>query len=148
MAADTTAINADGVLSRLKDKGYRITAQRQAMVENLVEASKALTAFEIWETLNVQYKDISLDTVYRNLHVLVDLGALIPINAMGKESVRYELVYTSHHHHIVCVKCGQTQCIDYCPIDPDLVIMLKKHGYELEPHNLEQFGVCRCCNAS
>ncbi len=144
----TGPLSAVAVVDRLKDKGYRITAQRQAMVEQLVESGKALSAFEIWEKLRVQYKDISLDTVYRNLHVLVDLGALIPINAMGKESVRYELVYTRHHHHIVCVKCGQTQCIDYCPVDPNLIIMLKTHGYELVRHNLELFGVCRQCNIS
>ncbi len=148
MAADNNAINAAAVLSRLKDKGYRITAQRQAMVAALLEAKKALSAFEIWEKLKVQYQDISLDTVYRNLHVLVDLGALVPINAMGKDSVRYELVYTSHHHHIVCVKCGQTQCIEYCPIDPQFIVMLKMHGYELVRHNLELFGVCSCCRAS
>lgn len=144
----TDPLIALDVVNRLKDKGYRITAQRQAMVEQLVESNQALSAFEIWEKLKVQYKDISLDTVYRNLHVLVDLGALIPIKAMGKESVRYELVYSSHHHHIVCVKCGQTQCIDYCPIDPRLIIMLKTHGYELVRHNLELFGICQQCNIS
>ncbi|SMC82287.1 Fur family transcriptional regulator [Sporomusa malonica] len=147
MTGDNT-INAVAVVSRLKDKGYRITAQRQAMVEKLIESDKALSAYEIWEALKVQYSDISLDTVYRNLHVLVDLGALIPINAMGKESVRYELVCTNHHHHIVCVKCGKSQCLDYCPIDPQFLILLKNHGYELVRHNLELFGVCRQCNAS
>lgn len=144
-----TAINAAGtitVVNRLKEKGYRITGQRQALVEQLVESEEPLSAFEIWERLRIQYKDISLDTVYRNLHVLVDLGALIPINAMGKEGVRYELVYTSHHHHIVCVKCGQTQCIDYCPVDLQLISVLKTHGYELVRHNLQLFGVCRQCN--
>jgi Fe2+ or Zn2+ uptake regulation protein len=144
----TSAINAVAVVSQLKDKGYRITAQRQAMVEMLIEADKPLSASEIWEKLKMRYRGISLDTVYRNLHVLVDLGALIPINAMGKDSVRYELVYTSHHHHIVCVKCGKSQCIDYCPIEPQLIIMLKNHGYELVRHNLELFGVCHQCSAS
>lgn len=142
------AIDTVAVVSRLKDKGYRITAQRQAMVETLIEADKALTAYEIWQALTVQYPDISLDTVYRNLHVLVDLGALHPITAMGKESVRYELVCSNHHHHIVCVKCGKSQCLDYCPIDPQFLILLKKHGYELVRHNLELFGVCRQCGAS
>ncbi|MDF2571864.1 MAG: hypothetical protein K0R55_3468, partial [Sporomusa sp.] len=32
-----SAINAAAVVSRLKDKGYRITAQRQAMVEKLIK---------------------------------------------------------------------------------------------------------------
>lgn len=144
----SSAISAVAVVNRLKDKGYRITAQRQAMVEKLVEAGRPLTAFEVWEKIKLQYSDISLDTVYRNLHVLVDLGALIPINGVGKERVRYEVVYKAHHHHIVCVKCGQTQCIDYCPIDPQFITMLKTHGYELVRHNLELFGLCRRCGAS
>lgn len=147
MTVDNTA-TVMAVLNRLKNKGYRITAQRQALITQLVESGQALSAFEIWEKLKVQYRDISLDTVYRNLHVLVDLEALTPINALGKESVRYELVDTSHHHHIVCVKCGQTQCIEYCPIDPQFMDMLQTHGYELVRHNLELFGVCRQCNLS
>jgi Fe2+ or Zn2+ uptake regulation protein len=135
------------ILSELRTKGYRITPQRRLLIEILLESTKALTAAEVWQLVRIRYADISLDTVYRNLNVLTDIGIIIPITGNGKDGARYELLSSAkHHHHIVCVKCGVAQCLDYCPIDPQFLMLLYSHGYQLLRHNIELYGVCAACD--
>lgn len=134
------------ILAALREKGYRITPQRQIIVKKIVGAEKFLTAAEIWQLVRTQHKDIGLDTVYRNINILISLGVLTPIEGIGKEGIRYELADRSHHHHIVCVKCGRAVCLDYCPINEKFLALLKDSGFELLRHNVELYGLCAQCN--
>ncbi|CUH96211.1 hypothetical protein P22_2300 [Propionispora sp. 2/2-37] len=133
------------IIARLKEQGYRLTSQRKAIVLRVTEAAEPLTAILIWQSVRQEYPNISLDTVYRNLNVLAEMGILIPIGSAGKDGVRYELVHSAHHHHIVCVKCGQSRCIDYCPVNQDLLDIVHASGYDLIRHTVEFFGVCAVC---
>ena len=133
------------VMNQLKEKGYRITPQRRVIVEKIVQTAGLLTAAEIWNLVRNEYSDIGLDTIYRNINMLTDIGVLIPIAGTGKDRTRYELAHENHHHHVVCAKCGQAVCIDYCPINQQFIEMLRMNGYELIRHNIELLGLCLEC---
>lgn len=136
----------EDIISKLKEKGYRITPQRRTILDAIFNAEEALTASEICEQVRQQYPDVGLDTIYRNINVLVELGFLIPIVGAGKNGARYELAPANHHHHhIICLRCGEARCLDFCPIDPQFLTMLRNHGYELVRHNVELFGLCANC---
>lgn len=135
------------VMKQLKDKGYRITPQRRVIIEKIVHTAGLLTAAEIWNLVRQEYNDIGLDTIYRNISMLTEMGILIPISGTGKESTRYELAHANHHHHVVCVKCGEAVCIDYCPINQEFIEMLRMNGYELIRHNVELLGLCSDCKS-
>jgi len=135
------------IVIKLKEKGYRITPQRRVIVEKIVHTSGMLTVAEIWKLVRDEYSDIGLDTIYRNVNTLEELGVLTPISGTGNDSTRYELVHAKqqHHHHVVCIKCGQAVCIDYCPINHEFIDMLHLKGYELIRHNVELLGLCSGC---
>lgn len=133
------------VMAKLKEKGYRITAQRRVIVEKIVQTAGLLTVAEVWNLVRDEYSDIGLDTIYRNINVLTEIGVLTPITGVGNDSTRYELVHATHHHHVVCIKCGQAVCIDYCPINQEFIDMLRLKGYELIRHNVELLGICTEC---
>ncbi len=135
------------VMNKLKEKGYRITPQRRVIVEKIVKTAGLLTVAEIWKLVQDEYNEVGLDTIYRNINMLTEIGVLVPITGIGNDSTRYELVYANHHHHVVCIKCGQAICIDYCPIDQAFVAMLREKGYELIRHNVELLGLCAECKA-
>ncbi len=136
------------VVAKLKEKGYRITPQRRVIVEKIVQTAGLLTVAEIWKLVRDEYNDIGLDTIYRNINMLTEIGVLTPIVGTGNDSTRYEVVYANnHHHHVVCIKCGQAVCIYYCPINQEFITMVRQKGYELIRHNVELLGLCMECKA-
>ena len=133
------------VITKLKEEGYRITPQRRIIVEKIIQTAGLLTVAEIWKLVRDEYNDIGLDTIYRNINMLTEIGVLTPINGTGNESTRYEVVHANHHHHVVCIKCGKAVCVDYCPINQEFIAMLRAQGYELVRHNVELLGLCTDC---
>lgn len=133
------------IKTKLKALGYKMTPQRQAIIDCLTLPGPILTAFEVWERVRVKHAEISLDTVYRNLNMLVEVGVLTPIAGVGKDGARYELIHKAHHHHIVCLDCGKATCIEVCPINPHFLETVKEQGYDLIKHNVELFGLCHTC---
>lgn len=134
----------DKIIQELKLKGYRITPQRKIMIATLVQSDRALSAAEVYDFVRQECPQVSLDTVYRNINVLVQIGVLMPISGLGNDSVKYEF-NDNHHHHIVCVDCGRIQCLDFCPVDRHLANMIADKGYQLISHNMELYGLCETC---
>ena len=61
----------------LKNKGYKLTPQRRAIVDTIVESEgKHLTAEEIYDEVKKSCPEIGLATVYRTILLLEDIGIL------------------------------------------------------------------------
>jgi Fe2+ or Zn2+ uptake regulation protein len=131
-------------IQQLKQHGYKITPQRRAIIEALAEAPLAPKASEIWEKIRQKYPDISLDTVYRNLTLLVDLGMVQQIYLRGKETSRFE-VNIPHHHHLICLKCGCYYCLEGCLVNEQNLKTAKQRGFTVIGHALELYGYCLTC---
>ena len=58
---------------------------------------------------------VSLDTVYRTLWMLNDLG-LITTLGPRRGSVRFDANLGTHHHY-VCVRCGLTRDFESAELD-------------------------------
>lgn len=61
---------------------------------------------EVYETVRGKLPTVSLDTVYRTLWKLSELGLINPVNSSG-DKVRFD-AGTRRHHHFVCARCGST----------------------------------------
>lgn len=85
-----------------------------------------------------------LVTVYRTLDLFTQLG-LVQKTQFGDQTVRYELVgATGHHHHLVCEQCGS---IEDVPLDEQMLLgqVGKKSKFQVTRHVLEFFGRCVKC---
>ena len=59
----------------------------------------------------------------------------------------YELVQLGHHHHhAICLKCGKTCCLEYCPIIDTEAEKATENGFIVTSHALQFFGYCRECD--
>jgi Fur family transcriptional regulator, peroxide stress response regulator len=103
-------------------------------------------AHEIYRRVHKKLPRISLATVYRNLHSLVEDGKIRTLLLDG-QAARFD-PETSEHDHFVCEKCGRVvdlflrrraRQVDLTP--------LAKHGYVVTTHNLTVHGMCRACAA-
>lgn len=85
----------------------------------------------------------SLDTVYRTLWMLGDMGLVSTLGARRK-SVRFD-ANPKKHHHYVCVRCGLTRDFESDELHAlCLPGTVKVFGSVLSTH-IEVRGVCERC---
>jgi len=132
------------LLAHLKAKGYKLTQQRQQIMDVLLQGKTRLTAQEIFRQLKERNLSVSLDTVYRNLRLLTAIGIVQQISLQS--GAVYELVQEEHHHHLVCVDCEKIVCISSCPaMQAYLKDADDATGFDILGHNLELYGRCDDC---
>ncbi len=84
--------------------GIRLTAQRLEIFRLVAGSGQHPTAEDIYSKLHKKIPTVSLDTVYRTLHTLAELGLVRPLSPRS-EGVRYD-PNPLRHHHFVCIECG------------------------------------------
>ncbi|MBT9166859.1 MAG: Zinc-specific metallo-regulatory protein [Syntrophomonadaceae bacterium] len=137
-------MKAPVLLSLLKEKGYKLTAQRQAILAALRHLGERASAKEIYTELRKEKSVISLDTVYRNLRLLAEIGIVQQI--LLQSGTVFELTDDSHHHHhLVCVDCEKVVCISYCPESCAYTEQAKLAGFDVLGHLFEVYGRCTDC---
>ena len=136
------------ILKKLRANGCKITPQRRAVIEALLTFDRFPTALEVFNRIRRVSPDIGLDTVYRNLNLLVGIGVVNQISLPGKDVKVFELSPDGHHHHLVCLGCGQAACLDYCPVDEQSLQKAAGSRFQIVGHSLELYGYCRECKAT
>jgi Fur family transcriptional regulator, peroxide stress response regulator len=109
-------MNASDKLAHFKTvcrkSGLKVTLQRTEVYRALLETPDHPPVEAVADRVRRAHPEISLDTVYRTLHTLKDIGlALTFYDADGKS--RYD-GSTHRHGHFVCRRCGNVIDIDKC----------------------------------
>lgn len=131
------------LIDRLRDRGWRLTAQRRVIAEAMTGDHVHLAADEVLDRARAQLPEVSLATVYNTLNELVSLGELREFtHADGRK--RYDPNVDEGHHHLVCVDCGRM--LDVVTDDPRLVAD-QRHGFELVDVDVTFRGRCPDCVA-
>ncbi|PHA02816.1 transcriptional repressor [Bacillus pseudomycoides] len=131
-------------LEMLKNTGVRITPQRHAILEYLVESMTHPTADEIYKALEGKFPNMSVATVYNNLRVFKEVG-LVKELTYGDASSRFDYV-TSQHYHVICETCGKIVDFPYAGLEKIEDEAAKATGFVINSHRLEIYGVCQECN--
>lgn len=97
----------------LRERGFRLTEQRRAIIDVIAAQDGHLTAEEIYEQAHRLNPQISLATVYRTLGVLKEIGVIEQhFVSPGHERAHFEAAHpepptTSGHSHFHCTRCGR-----------------------------------------
>jgi Fur family peroxide stress response transcriptional regulator len=132
-------------LDTLKETGVRITPQRHAILEYLINSLSHPTADEIYKALEGKFPNMSVATVYNNLRVFREVG-LVKELTYGDASSRFDFV-TTDHYHVICESCGKIVDFHYPGLDE--VEQLASHvtGFHINHHRLEIYGTCPGCTS-
>ncbi|MCC5889588.1 MAG: transcriptional repressor [Alkalibacterium sp.] len=132
-------------IERLKFNNIRITPQRHAILEYLIDQDSHPTADEIYRALEDRFPSMSVATVYNNLRLFTELG-LVKEMMYGDHSSRFDFASTEHYHAI-CSKCGKIEDIYYPGLDDVEVVASNLTGFTVDSHRLEIYGLCPNCQA-
>ncbi len=140
-------MTVDEILQRMKKMGCKLTPQRRMIVEALLETEVEMTADEIYQKVRTAYPEVGLDTIYRNLRLLVKLNVVDEVKLPGKLA-QYSLNRRHHAHELVCVECGREIPLGHCPIKELEAVAREQHGFVISSHRIELFGYCPACAAN
>jgi Fur family ferric uptake transcriptional regulator len=127
----------------LKGTAYRMTRQREVILEEIRRAKLHPSADEVYELVRQRLPRISLGTVYRNLEILSEIGEIQKLE-LGGDLKRFDW-NPKKHYHIRCLNCGR---VDDAPIAPLKRIEDELYGatvYTIFGHRLVFEGLCPTC---
>lgn len=126
----------------LKERGFKYTGKRELMLHIFSREGRYLSAKDVLEHMQLEYPQLSFDTVYRNVTLLHDLNILEVTEMGGERLYRISCAGEDHHHHLICTECGKTEKIDVCPMN---AMFGKPEGFKITGHKFEIYGVCDGC---
>jgi len=126
-----------------RNAGLKITHQRTEIFREVALRLDHPDADGIYHSIHKRLPMISLDTIYRTLWLLKDLG-LIKTLGSSRERTRFD-ANLDRHHHFVCLKCVMIRDFYSNELD-DLKIpdSINSYGSATEAH-VEVQGICFNC---
>lgn len=133
----------DDAVNQLKQAEVRITPQRHAVLEFLVNAKSHPTADEIYKALEGKFPNMSVATVYNNLRVFREIGIVKELT-YGDSSSRFDYT-TTKHYHVICEPCGKIVDFHYPTLDEVESLAEQVTGFQITHHRMEIYGICPDC---
>ena len=126
-----------------RDEGIKLTHQRIEIFREVAQTGDHPDADQVFQHVRDRVPTVSLDTVYRTLWLLNDLGLIATLGS-SRERTRFDANLQSHHH-FVCRRCGLTR--DFYSNDLDNIPLPDSIGSfgEIEATHVEVRGICREC---
>lgn len=129
----------------LRDHGYRITPQRQLVLE-AVNALGHGTPEELLAEVQKTAAAVNLSTIYRTLEVLEQVG-LVTHAHIGHGAPTYHSVDSDIHIHLVCDTCGNVESIPAGEAAEFVAMLREKTGFETDVAHVSIHGQCATCVA-
>jgi len=121
----------------------KYSKQREIIERTVKSFGSHPSAGEVYEYLHPLYPNLSLGTVYRNLTLLSETGAIQKLH-MPDGSDRFD-GQTRDHAHVVCERCGLVRDIDTPPQIGLADLVSEKTGFVMTGSQLLITGICEAC---
>lgn len=135
-------------IKTLKEAGFKTTKQREMIVDLLAKTDKALSPYDMRDTLKKQKIDADVVTIYRILETLEKLSLVHKVLAVnGYVRCHTEDVRKKNfcHHYLLCKNCHRIDEVE----GEDLSKLEDKiesgNRFKIDSHYLEFTGLCKDC---
>lgn len=141
------SLRDDGLLTRMKAVGLRLTGQRKIVAELLESAKEHLDAESVYRRAKAQDGSVHRATIYRTLNRLKTLGLVDELDLMHVSGERhyYEIRPSKLHIHLVCTACKRVDEPGEAFWDDLKRRVENENGFRPEVVRIEMAGVCATC---
>ena len=144
--SDATGSTDTDWRTRLRDRGYRLTPQRELILEAVNRLGHA-TPDEVLAEVRRHSSAVNASTIYRTLEVLEELG-LVRHAHLSDRAPTYHSVTGHEHFHLVCRNCRRVVSVEPTVAGPLLDRLSADFAFEADVGHLTIFGRCTTCEAS
>ena len=142
MTCNTTEINR-----QLRKSGYRVTPQRQLILEAVCQLAEHVTPETVYDHVHRIAPTLSRATVYRVLHFLTEQRILAMVH-MADGRLAYEMSGHEPHHHLVCRTCDGLLELPHSVLQSFRRAMETQYDFEIDVSHVSFFGHCADCRSS
>ena len=132
------------IVTSLRDEGFRITPQRIAIVEYMLNTEEHPSAEHIHNVVQKKYPMVSLSTVYKTLELLREKKLVNEIDVDGES--RFD-AHVDEHINLVCMNCGKIEDVDDTTLKDIQTRVARKSKYLILKSSFELRGYCSHCKS-
>ncbi|MEY4666237.1 MAG: hypothetical protein RIQ87_17 [Chloroflexota bacterium] len=135
---------SEQLLELLNGAGVRLTGPRRELAALIGKRGGHFTAADLVADAAKRRLGIGRATVFRFLDLLTEQGVMEHVDLPDGRHA-YVPCEPTHHHHLVCTRCGSVSEVEDCGIDSVTAEAARRSGFEIQSHRLELFGRCPKC---
>jgi Fur family ferric uptake transcriptional regulator len=139
----------DSIKGSLREKGVRLTRQRQILLELIDQTGQHLDAERLFQLAKEKDPKLNRVTVYRTLKMLKAGGMVDELDLMHHEGDQhyYETRLKQEHAHVICLRCGKVEEFFGEPLQR-LRKQIESHfGFQILLARTEVGGYCAHCQS-
>ena len=135
-------------IAQLRERGFRLTPQREMVLAVMHEIDGYATAEEILKRVQRLSSSVDISTVYRTLELLQAFDLVACVDP-GDGQRRYELLAPGAPHlHLVCRSCGTVLDVGIEPFQPLADYLQAHYGFDVSLSHLSIPGLCQACRSA
>src|SRR5690606_23981411 len=125
------------IAARLRRDGYRVTPQRQLILDAVCRLGGHVTAEAVYAAVREIVPALNQGTVYRTLNFFCEQG-LVTATQQADGLTVYELAGQQPHHHLVCRSCGAAYEIPHDMLASLVEQAEAQYGFALEMDHISR----------
>jgi Fur family ferric uptake transcriptional regulator len=139
MSHNTTEVNR-----QLRKSGYRVTHQRQLILDAVCDLGEHVSPEAVYEHVHRSAPTLSRATVYRVLHFLTEQRILAMVQLVDGR-FGYEIAGPEPHHHLICRSCDSFHELPHSVLQAFRQAMEAQYNFEIDVGHVSFFGHCTDC---
>jgi Fur family ferric uptake transcriptional regulator len=132
------------IAEQLRGAGYRVTPQRQMILDAICALGEHVTAETVYEHVQASTPSLNRATVYRTLHFLTEQHILAATPLLDGR-FGYEIAGPEPHHHLVCRSCGHNIDLSHGALCSLITAIGSQYDFEIDMDHISFFGRCAAC---
>jgi Fur family ferric uptake transcriptional regulator len=140
-------MSAQAMKDSLKERGIRLTRQREILLELIDKSGEHLDAERLYHMAKERDPKLNRVTVYRTLKMLKKGGLVDELDLMHVEGDQhyYETRLKQEHAHIICLRCGKVEEFFGEPLQRLRRQVESMFGFQVILARTEVGGYCSHC---
>jgi Fur family transcriptional regulator, ferric uptake regulator len=135
----------EGVEAALRARGLRLTAQRRAIVAEVLAARGHISPTSVYERVRAQLPGVNPSTIYRTLEALEETGVLTHTHISS--GAEYHRTAEGDHVHLECRRCGGEEVLSADEARPIEAVIRRARGFEADLTHSAIWGLCAQCRS-